>query len=77
MTDTEKPIFHYTTRRPIFQPSERKILQNAISQLETCLEANEKVLKMSEEKLEALNLRCEELIARNNQLEERHILNHN
>jgi len=61
----------------MFQPSERKILQNAISQLETCLEANEKVLKMSEEKLEALNLRCEELIARNNQLEERHILNHN
>tara|TARA_R110000803_G_scaffold43061_6_gene92180 strand:- start:5583 stop:5816 length:234 start_codon:yes stop_codon:yes gene_type:complete len=77
MTDTEKPIFHDTTRRPIFQPSERKILQNAINQLKTCLEANEKVLKMSEEKLEAFNLRCEELIARNNQLEERHVLNQN
>lgn len=77
MTNTEEPRFHDTTRRPIFQPSERKILQNAISQLETCLQANEKVLKMSEEKLEALNLRCEELIARNNQLEERHVLNQN
>jgi len=79
MTDTKQPVtaFHHTNRKPIFQPSERKILQNAINQLKTCLEANEKVLKMSEEKLEAFNLRCEELIARNNQLEERHILNQN
>ena len=62
------PAFHNTSRRPIFQPSERKVLQNFINSQTLALDAQEKLLADSK-------LRCDELIARNAQLEERDYLN--
>lgn len=74
MTDTNT-AFHHTNRRPIFQPSERKILQNFISSQTLALDAQEKLIKVIKKDLAASELRCDELIARNAQLEERHNLN--
>ena len=75
MTNTiTEPAIH-ANRRPIFQPSERKILQNGLNGLTRACEAQEKLISVIKEELAASKLRCEELIARNAQLEERHLLN--
>lgn len=75
MTNTiTEPAIH-ANRRPIFQPSERKILQNGLNSLTRACEAQEKLISVIKEELAASKLRCEELIARNAQLEERHLLN--
>ena len=69
------PAFHHTSRRPIFQPSERKILQNFINSQTRACEAQEKLLEVIKQELADSKLRCDELIARNAQLEERDYLN--
>jgi len=75
MTNTiTEPVIH-TNRRPIFQPSERKIMQNGLNSLTRACEAQEKLISVIKGELAASTLRCEELIARNSQLEERHLLN--
>ena len=76
MTNTAPdPAFHNTSRRPIFQPSERKILQNGINSLTRACEAQEKLIEVIKQELADCQLRCDELIARNAQLEERDYLN--
>jgi len=73
-TETE-PAFHNTSRRPIFQPSERKILQNFINSQTRALDAQEKMIDVIKQELADSKLRCDELIARNAQLEERDYIN--
>ena len=73
-TETE-PAFHHTSRRPIFQPSERKILQNFINSQTRALDAQEKMIDVIKQELADSKLRCDEFIARNAQLEERDYLN--
>lgn len=72
---TTEPAFHNTKRSPIFQPSERKILQNGLNSLTRACEAQEKLISVIKEELAASALRCEELLARNVQLEERDYIN--
>jgi len=71
---TTEPAIH-TTRRPIFSPSERKIMQNGINSLTRACEAQEKLIEVMKEKLAISTLRCDELVARNARLEERDLLN--
>jgi len=77
MTNTTEtsPAFHNTSRRPIFQPSERKILQDFINSQTRACEAQEKLIEVIKQELADCKLRCDELIARNAQLEERDYLN--
>ena len=74
-TTETQPALHNTKRRPLFQPSERKILQNGINSLTRACEAQEKLIEVIRGELAVWQLRCEELIARNDQLEERDLLN--
>ena len=75
MTNTiTEPAIH-ASRRPIFQPSERKIMQNGLNSLTRACEAQEKLIEVIKGELALLQLRCDELVARNAQLEERHLLN--
>ena len=74
ITETQ-PAFHNTTRRPIFQPSERKVLQNGINSLTRACEAQETLLKVIKKEIADCELRCDELIARNAQLEGRDYIN--
>jgi hypothetical protein len=77
MTDTAQtdPAFHNTSRRPIFQPSERKVLQNFINSQTRALDAQEKMIDVVKQELAGIKLRCDELIARNAQLESRDYIN--
>jgi hypothetical protein len=74
MTNATEPAIH-TSRRPIFQPSERKILQDFINSHTRACEAQEKLIEVIKQELADCKLRCDELIARNTQLEERDYLN--
>lgn len=74
-TTETQPAFHNTKRKPIFQPSERKILQNGLNSLTKACSAQEKLIEVIRGELAVCQLRCEELIARNAQLEERDLLN--
>ena len=74
ITETD-PAFHNTSRRPIFQPSERKILQNGINSLTRACEAQEKLIEVIKKELEDSKQRCWEHASRCKQLEERHLLN--
>ena len=69
------PAFHNTSRRPIFQPSERKVLQNFIDSQTLALDAQEKLIEVIKQELADCQLRCDELIARNAQLESRDYIN--
>ena len=77
MTNTTEtsPAFHYTSRRPIFQPSERKILQNGINSLTRACEAQEKLIEVIKQELADSKQRCWEHASRCKQLEERDYLN--
>jgi len=76
MTDTiTDPAFHNTSRRPIFQPSERKVLQNFINSQTRALDAQEKMIEVIRQEIADCQLRCDELIARNAQLESRDYIN--
>ena len=74
MTNTTEPAIH-TNRRPIFAPSERKIMQDGINSFTRACEAQEKLLEVIKQELADCKLRCDELVARNAQLEERDYLN--
>ena len=74
MTNTTEPAIH-TNRRPIFQSSERKTLQDGINSLTRACSAQEKLLEVIKQELADSKLRCDELVARNTQLEERDYLN--
>jgi len=71
------PAFHNTSRRPIFQPSERKVLQNFIDSQTLALDAQEKLIEVIKQELADCQLRCDELTAENARLRERHVLNQN
>jgi len=73
-TETDN-AFHHTSRRPLFQPSERKVLQNFINSQTLALDAQENMIAVIKQELAGSQLRCEELIARNAQLESRDYLN--
>lgn len=75
MTNTIKEPAIHTSRRPIFQPSERKIMQNGLNSLTRACEAQEKLIEVIKKELAASTLRCEELIARNTRLESRDYIN--
>ena len=77
MTDTTEiePVFHNTSRRPIFQPSERKVLQNFINSQTRALDAQEKMIEVIRQEIADCQLRCDELIARDAQLESRDYIN--
>ena len=77
MTNTTEnnPAFHNTRRRPIFQPSERKVLQNFINSQTRALDAQEKMIEVIKQEIADCQLRCDELIARNAQLESRDYIN--
>lgn len=70
-----QPDFHDAKRRPIFQPSERKVLQNFINSQTRALDAQEKMIDVVKQELAGIKLRCDELIARNAQLESRDYIN--
>tara|TARA_R110000824_G_scaffold123352_2_gene281101 strand:+ start:824 stop:1063 length:240 start_codon:yes stop_codon:yes gene_type:complete len=74
MTDTT-PAFHHTNRRPIFQPSERKILQNFINSQTRACEAQEKLIEVIKQELADSKQRCWEHASRCKQLEERDYIN--
>lgn len=76
MTDktTELPKFH--TRAPtLFKPSEHTLLTRGLNMCTNACEAQMHTIEVLKEELAECELKCQELIARNNQLEERHILN--
>ena len=75
MRNTITEPANHANRRPVFQPSERKIMQDGLNSLTSACEAHEKMIEVIKGELAASALRCEELIARNVQLEERHLLN--
>ena len=60
MTNTTQtdPAFHHTSRRPIFQPSERKILQNGLNSLTRACEAQEKLIEVIKQELADSKERC-------------------
>ena len=74
MTNTT-PAFHHTNRRPIFQPSERKILQNFINSQTRACEAQEKLIEVIKQELADSKQRCWEHASRCKQLEERDYIN--
>jgi len=69
------PAFHNTSRRPIFQPSERKVLQNFINSQTLALDAQEKLIEVIKQELADCKQRCWEHASRCEQLEERDYLN--
>ena len=77
MTDTAQtdPAFHNTSRRPIFQPSERKVLQNFINSQTRALDAQEKMIDVIKQELADSKERCLKYALRSKQLEERDYLN--
>ena len=77
MTNTTQtdPAFHNTSRRPIFQPSERKILQNGINSLTRACEAQEKLIEVIKQELADCKERCLGYALRSKQLESRDYIN--
>ena len=61
----------------LYNPSKLTIITNGLNSMTLACEARETLIGLIEEKLAASQLRCEELTARNVQLEERHVLNQN
>ena len=61
----------------LYKPSETTLLTDGLKSMTVACEDQRTIIGLIEEKLAASELRCEELIARNVQLEERHVLNQN
>jgi hypothetical protein len=61
--------------KALFKPSEHTLLTRGLNSMARACEAQEKLIEVIKADLAASQLRCEELIARNAQLEERHNLN--
>jgi hypothetical protein len=59
----------------LFKPSAYSILESGLNAMTKACEAQELLIGVVKTDLAASELRCEELITRNNQLEERHNLN--
>jgi hypothetical protein len=59
----------------LFKPSEITLLKRGLHTMTECCEVKETIIQILEKDLAASKLRCEELIARNNALEERHFIN--
>ena len=71
---TDQPYFH--TKVPtLFQPSEHRILTNGLEAMTQSCEASKKIIELLEGQMAAVQLRCDELIARNAQLESRDYIN--
>lgn len=61
----------------LYDPSKLTIITNGLNSMTRACEAQETLIGVIKQELAASQLRCEELIARNVQLEERHVLNQN
>ena len=61
--------------KTLFKPSEHTLLTRGLNSMARACEAQEKLIEVIKADLAAYQLRCEELIARNKQLEERDYLN--
>ena len=72
--DTEPTKFH--SRAPtLFKPSEHTLLTRGLNMATKACEAQVHTIEALKKELAECELKYQELIARNNQLEERHILN--
>jgi len=72
--DTEPTKFH--SRAPtLFKPSEHTLLTRGLNMATNACEAQLNTIDALRKELAESELKCQELIARNTQLEERHILN--
>ena len=65
------------TQPALFKPSIHTVLTRGLNAMTKACEAQEKLIEVIKQELADSKLRCEELIARNAQLEERHVLNQN
>ena len=63
------------TQPALFKPSELTLLTRGLNAMTCACEAQEQLIEVMKADLAASDLRCEELVARNAQLEERHNLN--
>ena len=61
----------------LYKPDELTIVTRGLDGMTRACEASQKIIELMEIKLAATELRCEELVARNAKLEERHHINHN
>lgn len=61
----------------LYKPSEITLITRGLNSMSRACEAQETLIGVIKAELAASKLRCEELIARNVQLEERHVLNQN
>ena len=74
MNNQTQPYFH-TMKPTLFKPSEMTLLTRGLNSMTRACEAQESLIAVIKAELAASKLRCEELVARNAQLEERDLLN--
>ncbi len=65
------------TQPALFKPSVHTVLTRGLNAMTKACEAQELLIEVVKADLAASELRCEELVARNAKLEERHHINHN
>ena len=73
----DQPRFHDMTQPALFKPSVHTVLTRGLNAMTKACEAQELLIEVVKADLAASELRCEELVARNAKLEERHHINHN
>ena len=71
---TDQPYFH-TMKPTLFKPSEMTLLTRGLNSMTRACEAQESLIRVIKEDLRKSKLRCDELIARNAQLESRDYIN--
>ena len=72
---TDQPKFHDMTQPSLFKPSIHTVLTRGLNAMTKACEAQELLIEVMKADLAASELRCEELIARNAQLEGRDYIN--
>ena len=72
---TDQPKFHDMTQPSLFKPSIHTVLTRGLNAMTKACAAQELLIEVVKADLAASELRCEELIARNTQLEGRDYLN--
>jgi len=63
------------TQPALFKPSELTLLTRGLNAMTCACEAQEQIIEVIKQQLADCKLRCDELVARNAQLEERDYLN--
>jgi len=69
------PTFHDMNRKPVFRPSERKILEDSIKMWKKNNEVSIDLIEILKKEIADLQERCDGLVARNDRLESRDYLN--